>query len=304
MPRYASTTASVQASPSARAARRAGAPSSKVIAKSVTYSRATLSRSAASAMASRSVTVGDAATSWARAAPSPLGAARRIASYTEAASATVVSASTRRTRSRSGLPSSRRAARHSGPSSSMMPRLVLRGVSRWVAATAARTAPPRGVSPAAAMAGPIATALTRKSSYRVSWKWRPGETLPGFGALTSSRHASWAAAPTSAGVTPVAPTALLLLLADEPEEPAGREVLEVVAHLLERRACRPLLERRHGGEAQLRLAVLGRRAAVEVGLELRQVRPHEPDLGLAAAHERQVRRRVVALERGWVLGLI
>ena len=46
-------------------------------------------------------------------------------------------------------------------------------------------------------APPIATALARKSSNVASAKWRPGDTLPGFGALTSSRQASCAAAATS-----------------------------------------------------------------------------------------------------------
>ena len=73
-----------------------------------------------------------------------------------------------------------------------MPRLVLDRVQRAVASTAARIVAPSGRSPAAASAGPMATALARKSSYRVSWKWRPGETLPGLGALTSSRQASCA----------------------------------------------------------------------------------------------------------------
>src|SRR5579884_1304224 len=61
--RYVSTMASGHARPSARARRRAGTPSSNVVWKSVAYSRATASRSRASAMASRRLTVGGAVTS-------------------------------------------------------------------------------------------------------------------------------------------------------------------------------------------------------------------------------------------------
>src|SRR5947199_374350 len=58
----------------------------------------------------------------------------------------------------------RRAARASGASSSTRPRLVLDGAQRAVASTAARIVAPSGRSPAAANAGPIATALARKSA--------------------------------------------------------------------------------------------------------------------------------------------
>src|SRR2546428_720658 len=53
-------------------------------------------------------------------------------------------------------------------------------------------------SAAAARPGPIAGALARKSSYVASRKDANGETLPGLGALASSRQASCAAAATSA----------------------------------------------------------------------------------------------------------
>src|SRR5213592_1002058 len=164
--RYASTTASLQGSPAANARRSAGAPASNVVWKSVAYSRATASRSAARAIASRNVTVGVPATSCSRVRPRPPGPARRIAAYASRASATVLSASAAARALRSDPPSggTRRAARASGASSSTRPRLVLDGAQRAVASTAARIVAPSGRSPAAANAGPIATALARKSA--------------------------------------------------------------------------------------------------------------------------------------------
>src|SRR5690349_21678764 len=96
----------------------------------------------------------------------------------------------------------------------------------------------------------------------------------------------------------------LLLLADERGEPAGREIVEVIPHLLERRRRGALLELVHRVEAQLRLATLGRGRAVEVGCEPGQIRPGEADLRLPGAHQRQVSRGIVRLERGAVLGLV
>ena len=64
------------------------------------------------------------------------------------------------------------AARAIGASSSTIPRLVLDRVQRRVASIARRTVVPEGPFTGAGQgAGPIATALARKSSYRVSWKW-------------------------------------------------------------------------------------------------------------------------------------
>src|SRR6266542_981887 len=51
-----------------------------------------------------------------------------------------------------------------GASSRTRPRFVLLGTQRAVASTAARIVAPRGRSPAAARAGPMATALARKSA--------------------------------------------------------------------------------------------------------------------------------------------
>src|SRR2546429_3514673 len=123
-----------------------------------------------------------------------------MAAYTSRASATVVSPSVAATavRSAASLEEDIRAARASGASSNTRPRFVLDGTQRAVASTAARSVAPRGGAPAAASAGPIATALARKSSYVASWKRASGDTLPGLGALASSRQASCAAAATSA----------------------------------------------------------------------------------------------------------
>ena len=87
-----------------------------------------------------------------------------------------------------------------------MPRFGVRAasssVSRSIAvdSTARRTVAPSRASPAPASGAPIAAALARNSSYRVSPKCRPGDTFPGFGALTSRRQASCAAVPTSAAL--------------------------------------------------------------------------------------------------------
>src|SRR5207253_8807993 len=62
-------------------------------------------------------------------------------------------------RSAASLEEDIRAARASGASSNTRPRFVLDGTQRAVASTAARIVAPSGCSPAAASAGPIATAL-------------------------------------------------------------------------------------------------------------------------------------------------
>ena len=135
--------------------------------------------------------------------PSPPGDARRMAAYASRASSIVVSPSTRPSAVRRSpawtvpwtVPWT---ARASGASRSTIPRFVFAFVHRRVAWMARRIVVPTGLAPAAPNAGPIAAALARKSSYVVSPKRTPGETLPGFGALASSRHASCAAAAMSA----------------------------------------------------------------------------------------------------------
>src|SRR5262245_31974190 len=79
-----------------------------------------------------------------------------------------------------------------------MPRLVLVWVTRRVATTAWWTARPIRPGAAAATAGPIATALSAKSSNAASPKRRVGVTLPTFSAETSRRQASVAASPNAA----------------------------------------------------------------------------------------------------------
>src|SRR5439155_26829032 len=108
-----------------------------------------------------------------------------MAAYTSRASATVVSPSVAATAARSAasLEEDIRAARASGASSNTRPRFVLDGTQRAVASTAARIVAPSGCSPAAASAGPIATALARKYWYVASWQRASGDTLPGLGAL-------------------------------------------------------------------------------------------------------------------------
>jgi len=70
-----------------------------------------------------------------------------------------------------------------------MPRFVLDLVHRVVASTALLIVTPSGCVPTEASAGPIATALARKSSYRCRGG-ATGGNVAGFGALTSSRQAS------------------------------------------------------------------------------------------------------------------
>jgi hypothetical protein len=81
----------------------------------------------------------------------------------------------------------------------------LAGVARRDASTTARTVSPTLRSRARASSGPTAIALRSMSSYEVSWKSWLGVMLPGFSALTSSTHASWAAPATVSAVRMVAP---------------------------------------------------------------------------------------------------
>ena len=83
---------------------------------------------------------------------------------------------------------------------------------------------------------------------------------------------------------------------DQRREPAGCELGQVVRHLLEPRGGGALLERLHRVEAELRLAVLGGLAAVEVGVELGEVGAGEADLAGVGDHQRQVHLVVVLLE--------
>ena len=166
--RYVSTTASFQESPAASPRRNTGAPASNVVWKSVAYSRAIASRSAASAIASRSVTVGVPATSWCGERPSPPGRAWRIAAYTSCASATVVSPSVVATAVRSvAAPSEEiRAARASGASSRTRPRFVLDGTQRPVASTAARMVAPSDMAPAMTIVPP-----NIERTLRINARW-------------------------------------------------------------------------------------------------------------------------------------
>ena len=95
------------ARPSASAAASAGTPVSKVSAKSVTYSEAIESRSAALAIASRKPISGSERTSCSTRSRRPPAPARRIAAYASRASATSSARSVAPSRSRSGPPRER-----------------------------------------------------------------------------------------------------------------------------------------------------------------------------------------------------
>src|SRR5919197_2333385 len=94
------------------------------------------------------------------------------------------------------------AARARGVSRRTIPRFVFDFVHRRVASTASRIVVPSGRAPAPDNGPPIAAALARKSRYELSSNDAIGDTFPGLDAVTSSRHASCAAAAISAAAIP------------------------------------------------------------------------------------------------------
>ena len=158
-----------------------------------TYSLAIVSRSAARAMASRRVRVGSSRTSWASALPEAARARRAGSRRRPPARRRPQGREHARQRARAAAPPSRRGAGQRGEQQHDAEVRVGRRRARRVAshrrAAPSRRRPPRrpGRTPARSRrrsAGSPRSACRRSRG--------PGETLPGFGALTSSRHAAWA----------------------------------------------------------------------------------------------------------------
>ncbi len=125
--------------------------------------------------------------------PSPPGLTRAIAANAAAVSSTSRRPSVRSVAARSVSCAPRvAAARTSGANSSTIPRFVLVGATRAVASTpsAISRPTPRPLARWRENTGPSASAERTMSAYVVSEKSWAGVMLPGFGAVTSSTHAS------------------------------------------------------------------------------------------------------------------